>query len=377
MALTVGFDGKFLWSGHIFGSHSGHGVHSRYLLKEMLDCYPQHRFHIYVLDNGFELEHRNNCRVITLPKYARNAALRNSVAYPIELVRRPVDVLLAFSTIPAFVRCKTVLLLADVFMLANPSWFPARFRVPRTIALQRSVARADVIVTTTEFSRREIVRLLRVREDKVVVVPHGVRTEFADRIPDADRTGVCSRYGITMPYILSINDIHPRKNLEGLVEAFEHLKARRDLPHQLVVAGRTLWSYPGFYGRVAASRFAADIKVLGYVPSDDVLALYSGADLYVYPSFYEGWGLQVHEAMMAGVPVAVSRDSSMSEIAGDAAETFDPHDAEDISRSMERILTKAGLRDILIARGHEQVKRYSWREAAAALMSVCTGIAGA
>src|SRR5918998_1366345 len=123
MVLTVAFDGKFLWSGHGFGSRSGHGVHSRYLLREMLDCYPQHRFRIYALDNKPGLEHGDNCRVITLPKYARNAILRNSIAYPIELARRPVDVLLAFSTLPAYIPCKTVLFLADVFMLTNPSWF--------------------------------------------------------------------------------------------------------------------------------------------------------------------------------------------------------------------------------------------------------------
>ena len=150
-----------------------------------------------------------------------------------------------------------------------------------------------------------------------------------------------ARHGIPRenPYILSLNDIHPRKNVEGLVDAFGLLKARTGMPHQLVIAGRTLWPYPQLYEKIATSAFASDIRVLGYVPAGDVLALYQGADLFVYPSFYEGWGLQVHEAMMAGVPVTVANNTTMAEIAGDAADNFDPYDVADMSLSMERMLT--------------------------------------
>jgi hypothetical protein len=106
-----------------------------------------------------------------------------------------------------------------------------------------------------------------------------------------------------------------------------------------------------------------------------VLALYQGAGLFVYPSFYEGWGLQVHEAMIAGVPVTVANNSTMPEIAGDAADTCDPYDAADMSRSMERILTGTALRETLVARGLARVKRYSWREAAERVASGEHGIA--
>ncbi|MGH6850674.1 MAG: glycosyltransferase family 4 protein [Methylocella sp.] len=371
MALTVGYDGKFLWQGKRFGSRSGHGIHARQLLKEMLECWPQGRFKVYTLDGELGIDHRPNCQVVTLPRYARSSFLRNLIAYPIELERHPVDVLLSFSTLPAYAPCKTVLLLADVFWLANPGWLPPHIALPRTLATRSSVKRADRIVTTTEFSRREIMRILQVPSEKIVVVPHGVRTEFTERLSAARISDVCTRYGIGQPYILSLNDIHPRKNLEGLVEAFGRLKSRSGLPHQLVIAGRSLWPYPEFYRRVESSQFADDIRVLGYVPSEDVLALYQGAGLFVYPSFYEGWGLQVHEAMIAGVPVTVANNTTLPEIAGDAADTFDPHDIGDMSQSMERILTDTALRDTLIVRALERVKRYSWREAAEATVAAC------
>jgi glycosyltransferase involved in cell wall biosynthesis len=371
MALTIGYDGKFLWDGMSFGSRSGHGVHARQLLKEMQECAPDRQFKVYALGDGLGIDLRPNCRVVRLPGYASSSILRNVIAYPLELARHPIDVLLSYSTLPAYAPCKTVLLLADVFWLANPGWLPLHIALPRTLATRRSVRRADRIVTTTEFSRREIMRILDVPAEKIVVVPLGIRTEFSERLPEAAISAVHARHGVRQPYILSLNDIHPRKNLEGLVEAFGRLKARGPLPHQLVIAGRNLWPYPAFHRRVESSPFASDIKVLGYVPSEDVLALYQGADLFVYPSFYEGWGLQVHEAMIAGVPVTVANNTTMPEIAGDAADTFDPHDVDDMSRSMERVLTDRALRDKLVARGFERVKRYSWRAAAEATLAVC------
>jgi glycosyltransferase involved in cell wall biosynthesis len=376
MDLTVGFDGKFLWEGQSFGSRSGHGVHARFLLEAMLECCPRGLVRPYLIGDGSAIERRPNCQPILLPRYARNSTLRNLIAYPVELTRRPVDVLLAFSTLPAYTPCRTVLLLADVFWLAHPGWLPPHIAWPRTLAVRSSVRRADRIVTTTEFSRHEITRILHVPPEKIVVVPLGVRTEFAERLSSEKIVEVLTRYNIEQPYVLSLNDIHPRKNIDGLVAAFGVLKERSGLPHQLVVAGRSLWPYPEFTRRVEESRFAGAIKALGYVSTEDVLALYQGADLYVYPSFYEGWGLQVHEAMMAGVPVAVARDTSMSEIAGDAADTFDPHDVDDMSRSMERILTDPALRNRLIARGFEQVRRYSWREAAETTLRICAGLGG-
>jgi glycosyltransferase involved in cell wall biosynthesis len=375
MALTVGYDGKFLARGMRFGTRSGQGVHARHLLQEMLTCRPDGRFVVYALDNELGIERRPNCETVLLPSYARNPLLRNLVAYPIELERHPVDVLLSFTTLPVHAHCKTVLLLADVFWLAQPGWLPPHLALPRTMALRRSVRRADRIVTTTEFSRREIMRILRVPSEKIAVVPHGVRAEVTGAVTENEVAELRERYAIRGPYILSLTDIHPRKNLERLVEAFERLRARSRLPHRLVIAGQNLWPYPEFYRRVASSRFTEHISILGYVPSEDVRALYQGAALYVYPSFYEGWGLQVHEAMMAGVPVTVAKDTAMSEIAGDAADTFDPHDVNDMSESMERIILETGLREKLIAGGFERVKRYSWRNAAEATLAVCAGLA--
>ena len=110
------------------------------------------------------------------------SSLRNLIAYPIALTRHPVEVLVSFCTLPAYTPCKTVLLLADIFWLANPGWMPRHMALPLTLATRSSAKRADRIVTTTEFSRREIMRILDVPAEKIVVVPHGIRSEFTEHV---------------------------------------------------------------------------------------------------------------------------------------------------------------------------------------------------
>src|SRR5688500_19577481 len=121
--------------------------------------------------------------------------------------------------------------------------------------------------------------------------------------------------GIKLNFILSINEIHPLKNRVGLVRAYDLARAAAGFPHQLVFVWRTLCKYPEFFDTVNASPYRRDIVLPGYVPGEDIPALYQGATLFVYPSFYEGWGLQVHEAMAAGTPVAIANNTSMLEIA--------------------------------------------------------------
>ncbi|NIP99315.1 MAG: glycosyltransferase, partial [Nitrospinaceae bacterium] len=142
--------------------------------------------------------------------------------------------------------------------------------------------------------------------------------------------------------------IHPRKNLDHLVQAFCRLKEKEHLDHQLVLVGRTLWDYPSFFKGIENSKFKNDIILPGYVASEDIPALYQGASLFVYPSFYEGWGLQTHEAMSSGIPLAISNSSTLPEVSGDAAISFDPYDIDDMSRAIFKILDNPKLQKELV-----------------------------
>jgi glycosyltransferase involved in cell wall biosynthesis len=369
--MRIGYDGKFFWQNAPFGARSGHGVHAIELLREMMVLDKASAFSVYLIEDNAELPRQDNFRYITLPSVAQGSLGRNLIAYPIELLRRPVDVLLAYSTLPAFVRCRTVLLLADIFWMANPQWLPRRIAAPRTIATRMSVRRADRVVTTTEFSKREIMRYLDVPEERIDIVPHGIRTKFLDGGEPGAIERVRERYRIGGDYVLSINDIHPRKNLVGLLTAWENVRTRTELPHKLVFVGRTLWEYPEFFSAVERSRYRDDIILPGYVEADDIGPLYRGATLFVYPSFYEGWGLQVHEAMSSATPVAIANNTTMPEISGGAAAEFDPYDIDDMADVIARVLTDAELRKQMVTRGLEQVRKYSWTEAARQTLDIC------
>jgi glycosyltransferase involved in cell wall biosynthesis len=373
--VKIGYDGKFLWQDAPFSAKSGYGVFAIELLRHMLALDRKSFFSVYLIAADGRLPRQDNVAYVVLPKLAESSTLRNLVAHPLELARRPVDVMLSHTTVPPFLKCRTVLLLSDIFWMANPQWLPRRFAVPRTLATRASVSRADRIVTTTEFSKREMVRYLNIPEERIEVVPHGINETLRVRIASDAIERVRHKYGISRDFILSINDIHPRKNLVGLIRAYDRARAAAGFAHQLVLVGRTLWKYPEFFATIDESPYRADILQPGYVAAEDIAALYQGATLFVYPSFYEGWGLQVHEAMCSGTPVAIANNSTLPEIAGGAAAEFDPYDVGDMAGCIRRVLENAELRATMVASGFERVKRYSWEGAARRTLEICHEIA--
>ncbi len=374
--MRIGYDGKFLWSDKHIGSKSGHGIQSHGLLRGLLEEGPEHEFVVQVLGVDDELPRAEHATYQVLPDWARSSTLRNVFAFAQATRREPVDVLLSYTTAPFFVPCKRVLILDDISWLAHPEWFPRDFALPRTVATRLSVRLADHIVSCTEFSKRELVRLLDVDPARVTVAPLGTQPSFADPVPEAALAEVRRKHGIERPYLFSLNDLQPRKNLEGIVRAFDRLC---DWGHEidLVIAGRPLWEYPAFDEALASSRHRDRIRMAGYVDAEDVAPLYQGARAFVYASYYEGWGLQTHEAMAAGVPVAVTRDSAMAEISEGAAVTFDPHDAEDMAKAIERLLGDDALRERLIADGRRVAGGYGWRRTGRITLDVCERVLGA
>lgn len=373
--MKIGYDGKFLWEGS-YGGKSGHNVHAMEMLLEMMNLDKENDFFVYMIEHDAKLPKQENFKQVVLPIQPKSSFVRNLVSYSMELRRRPIDVLMSYSTLPCFLSCKTVLLLADIFWIVYPEFLPKKLRIPRTWALKNSVKNADKIVTTTEFSKKEIMRHMNVPEKKISVAPHGVRNRFKKAVPAEKIEQVQAKYAIQGEYILSVNDIHPRKNLDGLVDAFFRLKYKYQIPHKLVFVGRALWPYPAFFNKVENSKYKSSVIFPGYVAEEDISSLYHGASLFVYSSFYEGWGLQVHEAMSAKIPVAVSKDSSMSEIGGDAIIEFDPHDTTDMSEVIYRILDNPTLQEEMIQKGLNQVEKFSWEASARLTLDICREVYG-
>ena len=229
--MKIGFDGKFLWEGS-HGGKSGHSVHAMETLLELMHLDKENQFIIYLPERDAKIPKQKNFQEVVLPLQPKNSFVRNLVSYPVELRRNPIDVLMSWTTVPCFIRCKTVLLLADIFWFVYPEFLPSKLRWPRIAALKHSVKRADKIITTTEFSKNEIIHHLKVPEGKIEVIGHGVRNHFKETVPPEKIEEVKAKYGIQGDYILSINDIHPRKNLDGLADAFFRLKDQYQIPPQ-------------------------------------------------------------------------------------------------------------------------------------------------
>jgi glycosyltransferase involved in cell wall biosynthesis len=185
-------------------------------------------------------------------------------------------------------------------------------------------------------------------------------------------------YGIVGDYILAVGSIQPRKNLARLVEAFAGLRRKRsqDKLPRLVIVGKQAWLYEETLRAVEASGVRADVTFTGYAPETDLPALYSGALCFVYPSYFEGFGLPPLEAMRCGAPVVAGDRTSLPEVVGDAGLLVNPFDVEEISAALARLIDDQQLRATLSARGLARAAQFDWRETARLTLEVYTRATG-
>ena len=227
------------------------------------------------------------------------------------------------------------------------------------------VRRLDHVLTVSESSRRDILEFTGIPADRVTVTPLGVDHQVFRPRRAAELRPILKKLGVEGPYVLYVARLeHPGKNHVGLIRAFSALKKRTGLPHKLVLVGLDWTRADQIHAEAARSPHAADILFPGGLPFQQLSALYAGADLFVLPSFYEGFGLPIVESMACGVPVACSNVSSMPEVAGDAGVLFDPADPEDMASAMERVLMSPAVRKDLVARSLARAKEYTWERTA-------------
>ncbi len=253
----------------------------------------------------------------------------------------------------------------DVSFLEHPEYFHGPRAVQLGWSVRRTIRMAARVLTPSEFSRRAILKNCRVDDDKIVVVPYAVSSGLRPMAREQATGQVRRRYGIAGPYILTVGDLQPRKNQIGLIRAFEELAGSHPhLAHRLVLVGQDTWFGPRVRKAAAQSRFSDRIHFTGFVADGDLLPLYGGCDLFVFPSFYEGFGLPILEAMACGRAVACSNTSAMPEVADAAGILFDPHSTAPMVGAMRDILLDGELRGRLERLGQQWAGRFSWRETA-------------
>ena len=279
-----------------------------------------------------------------------------------ELRRNPVEVLHVQYTAPPFAPCPIVSTIHDLSFEHLPETFTRRSRTQLRLTVRGTARRAAVILTLSEFSRRDIIETYAVDPERVLVTPAAAPTNFAPVENETELKDIRERYGIKPNYLLSLGSIQPRKNLARLIEAYALLRSSRagnQLP-QLVIAGKRGWLDNEIQRAAQRENRNESIKFIGYVPEKDLPALYSAAICFVYPSFFEGFGLPVLEAMQCGTPVIAGNRTSLPEVAGAAALLFDPFDAGALAEAIERIIHNPDTRAELRVKGLERARIFSW-----------------
>ena len=219
-----------------------------------------------------------------------------------------------------------------------------------------SLKKADMVLAISENTKKDIVTIAKLNEKKIATTYLGVDSYF---VPNTGKESlaVLRKWGIMQPYILFVGMLEPRKNIVGLLKAFSLLSKKS---HILVIVGKKGWMYDDIFSYVKKLRLENHVLFTGYVPDEELPALYSSATCFVYPSFYEGFGIPVIEAMACGCPVITAENSSLKEIVGNAALLVDPNNISQIAESMEKILDNKKEREAKRKAGLQQAKKYKW-----------------
>ncbi len=353
--MRIGIDARKL---HDFGI----GTYIRNLLRHLarldrqtdyvLLCRPEDRDALASLGENF--------RAVT--ETAGNYSLAEQVKVPLALRREGVTLFHApHYVLPPLVSCQSVVTIHDCIHLMFPQYLPNRMALAYArSSIAMAAKRAARVITVSESSKRDILRFVDVRPEKIDVIYNAYDERFAVEPREEDVVRVRERFQLNDEFVLYAGNVKPHKNLERLIQAFDQVR-RRGLDHlKLVVIGDQVSKYAALRRAVHRHHLHKYVRFLGYVPEETLAVMYRLAAVFVFPSLYEGFGLPPLEAMASGTPVVTSNASSLPEVAGDAAVLVDPYHPEAIADGMYTVLTDECLRSELRRKGVERARQFSW-----------------
>ncbi|PIR89193.1 MAG: hypothetical protein COU07_02505 [Candidatus Harrisonbacteria bacterium CG10_big_fil_rev_8_21_14_0_10_40_38] len=269
---------------------------------------------------------------------------------------------------------KRVITFHDLSFVHHPYFFNRRQRIWHWLQNYKKQAHdADLIVTNSNFTAGDVVNILGVKKEKVVPIYPGLDPIFKNLNTNQEKLEKFKKEnGLEKPYILYLGTIEPRKNIPALIRAFNSLKEKtiwKDI--KLVIAGKNGWLYKNVVDEIKNSPVKNDIKLMGYVDHKNRPLLYTGSEVFVYPSFFEGFGFPPLEAQACGTPIVVSDRTSLREVIRENSGIFiNPWKVEDLKNSLEKILSDKNFKNDLIKSGFENSKKFSWENAAQNLQNL-------
>ena len=331
-----------------------------YLLYGMFyDCYPKEWKKAAVPKSpNFRLHQKHSLSWLVRKRWENDGRHKEKLVGGIDILHST-----AFTMPPVF-SPKVIVTIHDLSIFALPQHHTEANYQFVTKNVHQAARRANAVIADSENTKREIRRFLHVPDEKMEVIYLAAHENFHVKCHPNFIEHIRHKYALRKPYFLTVGSIEPRKNLASALIAFKALLEIRRIDYQFVIAGGKGWKNESFYRLLKKLNIDDYLVFTGYVPEEDLPALYQGAEAFVYPSFYEGFGLPVLEAMSAGTPVITSNTSSLPEVAGDAALLVNPKEIFDLYEAMEALVIRPSLREELKKKGLEQSKKFTWEKTA-------------
>lgn len=361
--MHIGFDAHSIGTGL-----GGNETYASNLIEALAEVDTQNRYTLYVTRQEAIDRYAHRWPNVTIRKTLPHTPLvRIPLTLAAELRRRPIDILHVQYTAPPLAPCDTVVMIHDLSFEHIPETFKRRSWMQLRLTVRRTARSASHILTDSEYSRQDILRTYRLPPERVTTTPLAASSRFK---PVHDR-GVLDKYGISGDYILAVGSIQPRKNIARLIRGYTRMLSQHsDNAPRLVIVGKRAWLFEDTIRAAAISSANDKILFTGYVPERELAALYTGALCFAYPSYFEGFGIPLLEAMRCGTPTITSDRTCFPEVVGDASLIIDPFDEESIAAGLWRMISDVALREQLRSRGFVQSSLFDWRKTARLTLDV-------
>ena len=365
--MRIGFDARMI-------SHPGIGRYIKNLLNAMLRLNTEHEFLVF---GNKDLLATCNLQLTTdsiihwnAPIYSIKEQLSNPFnGHGLDIVHIPhFNVPLGIGKGGGKGKGRLVVTIHDLIYTKFPEYLPLVKRKIARFLINSAIKRSDTIISVSENTKKDILEISPIAEKKTEVIFEAADPAFKVLCDKVRLDSVRGRYSLPENMVLFVGSLKKHKNIERLVDAYNKAKTRT--PCNLVIIGR----YHKQDSKILRKIRSSGIIYLGEVSAEDIVAIYNLADLLVFPSLYEGFGLPVLEAFASGVPVAASNASSLPEVVGDAGVLFDPYDTDDICDKICKIMSDKALRHDLIEKGQERLKEFSWEKTAEQTLAVYEGV---
>ena len=365
--MHIGFDAHSIGTGL-----GGNETYASNLIEALAEVDTRNRYTLYVTKREAVDRFANRWPNVKVRKTLPHTPLiRIPLTLTAELRRRPVDILHVQYTAPPLAPCDTVVMIHDLSFEHIPETFKRRSWMQMRLTVRRTARSAAHILTDSEYSRQDILRTYRLPPERVTTTPLAASSRFEPVTDTHDLSRVLNKYGIHRDYILAVGSIQPRKNIARLIRAYTLMLSQHpDNAPRLVVVGKRAWLFEETIKAAAVSAASENIVFTGYVPDSDLAALYTGALCFAYPSFFEGFGIPLLEAMRCGTPTITSDRTCFPEVVGDASLIIDPFDEQSIANGLWQMVSDAALREQLRSRGFVRCRLFDWRHTARQTLAV-------